>query len=151
MAKKSRRPVKRPTTKAKPRRAARAKRPRHVPTRGLYGWITHTDLGSRNPAATRAWCETVLGWTFRPSFPTPAGDYHLFVYSEKGGGGIRQVGASETPGSLPYIHVADAQAAFDKAIKAGAEVISKPERVMEGVTIAVVRAPGGVPIGLSGP
>jgi hypothetical protein len=26
-----------------------------------------------------------------------------------------------------------------------------PERVMEGVTIAVVRAPGGVVIGFSGP
>jgi len=26
-----------------------------------------------------------------------------------------------------------------------------PTRVMEGVTIAVVRAPGGVPVGLSGP
>jgi len=26
-----------------------------------------------------------------------------------------------------------------------------PERVMEGVTIAVVRAPGGIPIGFSGP
>jgi hypothetical protein len=26
-----------------------------------------------------------------------------------------------------------------------------PDRVMEGVTIAIVRAPGGVPIGFSGP
>jgi hypothetical protein len=26
-----------------------------------------------------------------------------------------------------------------------------PERVMEGVTIAIVRAPGGVPIRFSGP
>lgn len=155
MAKESVRSTKRSATKKssrkKSRRTKHAAPPRHVPTKGLYGWITHTDLGSLDPAATREWCQKVLGWTFRPSFPTPAGDYHLFAYSEKGGGGIRQVRAPEVPGSLPYIHVADAQAAFDKAIREGAEAVSPPERVMEGVTIAIVRAPGGVAIGLSGP
>ena len=155
MAKKSsgraKRPVAKKRSSKKSRKTKRAAPPRHVPTKGLYGWITHTDLGSLDPAATREWCQKVLGWTFRPSFPTPAGDYHLFAYSEKGGGGIRQVRAPEVPGSLPYIHVADAQAAFDKAIREGAEVVSRPERVMEGVTIAVVRAPGGVTLGLSGP
>jgi len=30
-------------------------------------------------------------------------------------------------------------------------MIVAPTRVMEGVTTAIVRAPGGVPIGLSGP
>jgi hypothetical protein len=38
-----------------------------------------------------------------------------------------------------------------KALHKGAEVMMPPERVMEGVTIAIVRAPGGVPIGFSGP
>jgi hypothetical protein len=47
--------------------------------------------------------------------------------------------------------VEDAQAAFTKAIGAGAEAIQAPERMAEGVTIALVRAPGGVPIGFSGP
>jgi uncharacterized protein len=122
-----------------------------VPTQGLYGWITHTDLASDDPAATRAWCAKVLGWTFKPSFSTPAGEYHLFAYSDQGGGGIRQVNASEPPGCLPYVHVADAHAAFEQAIAAGAEVMLPPERVMEGVTVAIVRAPGGVPIGFSGP
>lgn len=41
--------------------------------------------------------------------------------------------------------------AFEKAIRAGAEDMLAPTRVMEGVTVAIVRAPGGVPIGLSGP
>jgi predicted enzyme related to lactoylglutathione lyase len=152
MAKKrSPRTVKRAPVKRASKKKPRSSPPRHVFTRDLYGWITHTDLASFDPAATRAWCTTVLGWTFRPSFPTPAGEYHLFAYAEKGGGGIRGIKPPEVPGSMPYIHVADAQAAFDKAIREGAEPISPPERVMEGVTIAVVRAPGGVPIGLSGP
>jgi uncharacterized protein len=123
----------------------------HVPTRGLYGWITHTDLASADPAATKAWCAKVLGWTFTASFPTPEGEYHLFAYSEKGGGGIRKNNPPEVPGSLPYVHVEDAQAAFEKALREGAEEMLAPTRVMEGVTVAIVRAPGGVPIGFSGP
>jgi predicted enzyme related to lactoylglutathione lyase len=93
----------------------------------------------------------VLGWTFKRSFPTPGGEYHLFAYSDKGGGGIRLINPPETPGSIPYIHVADARASFEKALREGAEAIVPPEQVMEGVTIAIVRAPGGVPIGFSGP
>jgi uncharacterized protein len=123
----------------------------HSPTQGLYGWITHTELASEDPAATKEWCAAVLGWTFMPSFPTPDGDYHLFAYSEQGGGGIRNVNPPEVPGAVPYVHVPDAHAAFASALSAGAEEMLAPMRVMEGVTIAIVRAPGGVPIGFSGP
>ena len=125
--------------------------PSHEPTQGLYGWITHTDLASADPLATREWAAKVLGWTFKASFPTPIGDYHLFAYSAQGGGGIRSLTPGETPHSLPYIHVADAKAAYERALKEGAESVQPPERVTDGVTIAVVRAPGGVPIGFSGP
>ncbi|HEX2129515.1 MAG TPA: VOC family protein [Solirubrobacterales bacterium] len=123
----------------------------HEFTRGLYGWITHTELASTDPEATRAWCSKVLGWNFQPAFSSPAGDYHLFAYSDSGGGGIRQTGPGETPGSTPTVHVEDTQAAYDAALAAGAESVSPPETVMEGVRIAMVRAPGGVLIGLSGP
>ena len=137
----------RKSTRARSRKSS----PKHVPTRGLYGWITHTELASANPAATRAWCMAVLGWTFKPSFPTPNGDSHVFAYSDMGGGGIRSNNPPEMPGSVPYVHVADARAAYEKALQEGAEAMLPPERVMEGVTIAIVRAPGGVPIGFSGP
>jgi uncharacterized protein len=153
----AKRPERRKQTARKPkaRRAARVRSrkaaPRHEPTRGLYGWITHTELASSDPAATKAWCATVLVWTFKPSVPTPGGEYHLFAYSDKGGGGIRSNNPPEVPGSIPYIHVADARAAFEKALREGAEAMMPPDRVMEGLTIAIVRAPGGVPIGFSGP
>ena len=144
MTKKPRRPSKRSPKKRSP--------PRHVPTRGLYGWITHTELASSDPAATQAWCAKVLGWRFQPSFPIPGGgEYHLFAYSNKGGGGIRPNNPPEVPGSIPYVHVADTRAAFETALREGAEEMIPPERVMEGVTIAIVRAPGGVAIGFSGP
>jgi predicted enzyme related to lactoylglutathione lyase len=124
---------------------------RHEFTRGLYGSITHTDLASTDPTATRAWCETVLGWTFQDPLPTPQGNYHLFAYSDAGGGGIRGTASDETPGSTPTVHVENTQSAYDAALRAGAESVSPPTRVMEGVSVAMVRAPGGVLIGLSGP
>jgi predicted enzyme related to lactoylglutathione lyase len=123
----------------------------HEFTRGLYGSITHTELSSADPEATREWCAKVLGWTFQPPFPSPAGDYHLFAYSESGGGGIRQTAPGEPPGSTPTVHVEDTQAAYDAALAAGAESVNPPETVMQGVRIAMVRAPGGVLIGFSGP
>lgn len=138
-------------TPPSPQHAPSSAPPSHVPTRGLYGHITHTDLASRDPAATKDWCAKVLGWTFKPSFSTPGGEYHLFTYSDKGGGGIRPNNPPEVPGSIPYIHVRDAQEAFDKALREGAVEMFPPTRVMEGVTVAIVRAPGGVPIGFSGP
>lgn len=124
---------------------------RHDPTEGLYGWITHTELASADPEATKTWCASVLGWTFKPAFPTPDGDYHLFAYSDQGGGGIRRNNPPEVPGTIPYVHVPDARAAFTKALAEGAEEMLSPIAVADGVTIAIVRAPGGVPIGFSGP
>jgi hypothetical protein len=81
----------------------------HEFTQGLYGWITHTDLSSTDAAATRDWCAEVLGWIFQPPFPTPSGDYHLFAYSNAGGDGIRQTAPDEAPGSIPTVHVEDAE------------------------------------------
>lgn len=123
----------------------------HEYTPGLHGWITHTELISTEPEATRNWCAEVLGWTFPPPMATPAGDYHLFAYSDVGGGGIRGTTPGEAPGSTPTVHVDDAQAAYDAALAAGAESIQPPMRIMAGVCVALVRAPGGVLVGFSGP
>ncbi|MGH7725625.1 MAG: VOC family protein [Candidatus Eiseniibacteriota bacterium] len=117
----------------------------------LNGWITHTDLASDDPVATKAWCAKVLGWTFKPSMMMPEGEYHLFMYSNKGGGGIHQTGPSESPGTLPYVSVPDTTRVFDKAIREGAEEIMAPNRMGNGITLAIVRAPGGVAIGIAGP
>lgn len=133
------------------RKAKRAAPSRHVPTPNLHGWIIHTDITSADQAATKAWCQSVLGWKFMGSLPTPGGEYHLFAYSDKGGGGLQQTSGGQPPASTPFVHVDNAQAAFDKAVAAGAEIIESPRKVMEGVTTAVVRAPGGVVIGFAGP
>ncbi|HEX2154785.1 MAG TPA: VOC family protein [Acidimicrobiia bacterium] len=123
----------------------------HEFTRGLYGWITHTEMASEDPQATRDWCESVLGWNFQDPFPTPAGEYHLFAYSESGGGGIREVTSGESPKTTPSVHVEDTDKAYAAALAQGAESVQPPETIMEGVRVAMVKAPGGVLIGFSGP
>lgn len=45
--------------------------PGHEFTRGLYGWITHTELSSTDPEATREWCAEVLGWKFPAAVSEP--------------------------------------------------------------------------------
>ena len=139
--------------RAKSRRTTRSRSGelKHKPTPGLYGWITHTELISADPLATKTWCAKVLGWTFTQAVPMPGGEYHLFAYSEKGGGGIRGLEPEESPGSNFTVHVADAHEAYAQALTEGAEPVTPPTRIMEGVTIAVVRAPGGVRVGFSGP
>lgn len=123
----------------------------HEYTPGLHGHITHTELASDDPEATRGWCADVFGWAFQPVFPGPTGDYHLFAYSEQGGGGIRQPSSGEAPGSTPTVHVDDTDQSFQAALAAGAEPVATPYDVMPGVRVASVRAPGGVVFGLSGP
>jgi len=156
MAKKkaARKATPKPKTKAKAK--AKAKARSSAPTgrtpQSLNGWITHTELASMDPNATRKWCAKVLGWTFRPSFAMPdGGEYMLYMYSDKGGGGIRPNNPPEVPGSIPYVQVASVKAAFAKAIREGAEEMLAPEAIAEDLSIAIVRAPGGVPIGLAGP
>jgi predicted enzyme related to lactoylglutathione lyase len=152
MKKKPKRSARKSATKRSTRKSSTSHTRSHVPTRGLYGWITHTELASSDPLATKAWCAKVLGWTFKPSVPMPGGgEYQLFAYSDQGGGGIRPTNPSETPGSSFTVHVADTRASFEKALREGAEAVVPPTPVMPGVTIAVVRAPGGVPVGFSGP
>lgn len=128
-----------------------AEAPSHEFTRGLYGWITHTEFASRDPQATREWCESILGWTFQDPFLTGAGEYHVFSYSDSGGGGIRGVAQGESPGSTPTVHVENTDVAYEAALAAGAEPVDPPTSVMAGVRVAMVRAPGGVLIGFSGP
>src|SRR2546423_6358212 len=110
---------------------------KHKPTPGLYGWITHTELQSADPLATKTWCAKVLGWTFTQSVPMPGGEYHLFAYAEKGGGGIRATTPSEPPHSTFTAHAADCQESFAKALTEGAEPAMPPPRQMPALTITM--------------
>jgi predicted enzyme related to lactoylglutathione lyase len=112
------------------------------------GFISHTELASRDPPATRQWAEKTLGWKFGAPMPTPNGPYHMWSHATRTGGGIRANNAPEMPGTIPYVEVASMKAAYDKALKNGATPMMPPDQVPGGMGwIAIVQAPGGVPIG----
>jgi len=135
------------TRKKTARRSATAAKP--VDRRGL---ITHTELASADPAATQAWCETVLGWKFTSPMPTPSGPYRMWRFANNTGGGIRANNPPEVPGSIPYCEVADIRAAFSGALRAGAREMLAPQELPAGMGwIAIVAAPGGVAFGFWGP
>lgn len=115
------------------------------------GFISHTELASADPGATKEWCEKVLGWKFGDPMPTPAGPYYLCNFGNDTGGGIRASNAPEVPGSIPYCEVPDIRSAYTRALKAGATGIFPPDEIPGGNRwIAIVQAPGGVAIGFWG-
>lgn len=132
--------------KAAPRR--RAPRVAPAPPPMEPGTITHTELASTDPAATRAWCERVLGWRFGESVATPTGPYHMWRFENRTGGGIRANNPPEPPGSIPYSEVESIRDTFERALAAGAIEMLAPMALPSGMGwIAIVAAPGGVPIG----
>ena len=137
---------KRPTTRRPPR--ADASSPKAVAPKVRPGVITHTELASADPPATRAWCVKVLDWKFGQAMPTPAGPYHMWRFDNGTGGGIRANNPPEVPGSIPYCEVASIRATYSKALAAGATAMFPPEQLPGGMGwIAIVAAPGGVAIG----
>jgi uncharacterized protein len=137
-----------PTTRRSTTKRAAAKKKRPTVRKIRAGVITHTELASADPQATRTWCERVLGWKFGEPMPTPDGPYHMWRFANETGGGIRANNPPEVPGSIPYCEVADIHSTFSKAIAAGATEMLTPQALPGGAGfIAIVAAPGGVAIG----
>jgi len=133
--------------KKAPKRAVKSARKPAAP-KMRQGLITHTELASTDPPATRAWCAKVLGWKFGEAMPTPTGPYHMWRFDNDTGGWIRANTPPETPGSIPYCEVADIQATYSKALAAGANEMLPPQQLPGGMGwIAIVAAPGGPAIG----
>ena len=131
---------------ARPKRAAAA--PKAAAPWKRQGVITHTELASADPGATKAWCEKVLGWKFGESVPTPNGPYHMWRFANNTGGGIRSVNPQEPGGSIPYCEVSDIKAIYARSLAAGATGMFEPSPLPNGMgSIAIVGAPGGVAIG----
>jgi predicted enzyme related to lactoylglutathione lyase len=145
--KRAKRVAKTRAARRRPKRAVGSSR-RAVAPKARLGVITHTELASADPLATRAWCEQVLGWKFGQAMPTPTGPYHMWQFGNRTGGGIRANNPPEAPGSIPYCEVASIQATYSKALAAGATGMLAPEQIPGGMGwIAIVAAPGGVAIG----
>lgn len=149
------------TRKSKPKKAVRrrsnarqksASPPPPAARKIRPGFISHTEIASGNPEATKAWLQEVLGWKFVKPMPTPAGPYHMWSFGNNTGGGLRVNNPPEGPGSIPYCEVLDIKVAYAKALKSGATEMFPPDEIPGGMGwIAIVQAPGGVSIGFWGP
>ena len=116
------------------------------------GYVSHTELASSDPAATKNWAQKVLGWSFGEPMQIPGGEYHMWRFDENSGGGIRKTNPGEPGGAIPYVEVPDIKAAEAAARKAGATTMMPPMEVPgSGGSICVVQAPGGVPVGFWAP
>jgi predicted enzyme related to lactoylglutathione lyase len=138
----------------KTKRTRTAKRPTPPTARQVRdGFISHTEFASTDPAAMRAWCETVFRWKFAEPVPTPIGPYEMWAFKDRSsGGGIRRNNPPEAPGTVPYVEVSDIKEAYNRALKAGAIEMAAPDEIPGGAGwIAIVQAPGGVAVGLWGP
>lgn len=147
-AKSSRKPAK--TTARKPAPKAKATKAAPLSSRKIRpGFVSHTELASSDPPATKAWASKVLGWKFAPPMAMPNGSqYHMWDFGNQTGGGIRGNGPQEPTGTVPYVEVADIKAAHRKAVEAGAVSLLAPDPIPGGMGwVAVVQAPGGVAIG----
>jgi len=138
-----------PRARATARPARRASSSRKAATPAVrFGVITHTELASANPTATQQWCASVLGWKFGEAVPTPTGPYLMWRFENGTGGGIRSNNPPEFPGSIPYCEITDIQGTYSKALAAGAAAMVAPMQLPGGMGwVAIVAAPGGVPIG----
>jgi len=144
---KAKKPVRKRTAPARRAKPAASSRPT-APAKARQGTITHTELASEDPSATQSWCEKVLGWKFAEPTPTPAGPYLMWRFPNQTGGGIRANNPPETPGSIPYCEVVGIKATYSRALQAGATGMMPPAEIPGGMGwIAIVVAPGGVPIG----
>ena len=131
----------------RPKRAVGSSRKAAAP-KVRPGTITHTELASADPAATKQWCASVLGWKFGQAMPTPSGPYHMWRFDNGTGGGIRGNNPPEVPGAIPYCEVPEIRPAYSKALASGAIEMLAPQQLPGGMGwIAIVEAPGGVAIG----
>ncbi len=140
--------------RSRPKRSAtKRSTPKRPPARAVRsGIITHTEIASANPGATKVWLEEVFGWKFEEPMATPNGPYHMWRFKNDTGGGLRANNPPEAPGAIPYAEVPDIKAAYSKALKAGGIEMFPPDEIPGGMGwIAIVQAPGGVAIGFWGP
>jgi len=153
--KSAKRPVRKKTAARKqsaPQRKATKRAAAPAMPSPRIGMVTHTELASSDPAATKRWCETVLRWQFGEPVPTEAGPYHMWRTPGDTGGGIRVNLPPESPGTIPYVEVASIRVTFDAAIAAGAMEMAPPLQLPGGMGwIAIVMAPGGMAIGFWAP
>ena len=105
------------------------------------GSVVHVEQYAEDPDATRAFHESVFGWTYEA---VEGGDYVLAHPPTPPAGGLLTAGEPMPVGNLLYLLVGDAASAVAAVEAAGGTVLRPPFDVEGWGTMAVVEAPGGV-------
>ena len=109
-------------------------------------WI---DLWTGNVAQATAFYRAVLGYEV---LPLPAESTREGAYLASGGflraGVMRKKDADTSAAWLPYVRVADAQAAADQARAAGGRVFREPVDIGRAI-VAIIVDPTGAPVGIA--
>lgn len=111
----------------------------------------HVEYASRDPAATRQFLESVLGFKF--DVVEAMGGYGMRTDKPASGSGtgVRPLAPGEGPATIAYLTVANLEATLAAAQKAGAKVLLPKTEIPEMGWSAVVHAPGDVAVGLFQP
>lgn len=127
------------------------------------GTVWWSEIVSPNPAQSRAFYSSVVGWTPKivaaedQSRAPNAGEaeYTLFVQDGNEVAGANQLDskdpAAARPGWLTYIQVVNVDTAVEQALKNGGRLLKAPYDATGMGRMAVVADPDGIPVGLVTP
>ena len=115
------------------------------------GAFTWTELNTRDVAGSKAFYEAVFGWSAVTSGEDGPMPYTEFKVADESVAGCMtmtdDVPADVPPYWMPYVEVADADAALEKATSLGASVVV-PAMDFPGGRFAIVSDPQGAMVGL---
>ncbi|RPH73400.1 MAG: VOC family protein, partial [Candidatus Rokuibacteriota bacterium] len=126
------------------------------------GTVWWSELLTRDPARARAFYAGVVGWTTKvvaledPARPAKPGEkeYVLFTTEGREAAGAMKLDDAGLAGAsawLPYIQVADVDAAAAKAVELGGKLLSGPFDVQGSGRMATIEDPDGARVGLITP
>lgn len=105
------------------------------------GSLTHLELYSEDPEATRRFHETAFGWAFES---VGDGAYTMARTPTPPAVGLMAATDEFPPGTLAYFEVEAAAAALETIEAAGGSVLREPFDVEGWGTMGVFEAPGGI-------
>jgi hypothetical protein len=119
------------------------------PKPGTFCW---NELMTTDAAKARDFYSAVLGWTFAEMPMGPGGTYTVFKAGETNAAGMMEMKGPQFQGVpphwMPYISVADCDAAASKAANLGATVLVPPTDIPKTGRFAVIDDPSGAVCGI---
>ena len=108
----------------------------------------HVEYASKDPAATRAFLEKVLGFHFEVMEAMQGYGMRTDETKRGSGTGVRLTQHGETPGTIAYLTVVNLDESLVAAQKEGAKIVVPKMEIPGMGWHAVVHAPGDVVVGL---